>query len=279
MFAGVVVLYNPNYLNLKKNIKSYLKSLDKLYIVDNSEKRTLSEVTLLKQMSSKIEYIWLKKNRGIAFALNKGREKAILDGHLWLLTMDQDSYFKNDGLEDMKTFIKKNEEKIKEKYIIISPFHRISNKQKLNLGEKEVMTVMTSGNFLNLELSKKVGEFRNELFIDEVDHEYCYRAMEQNYKILVLNEIILQHKLGELKDYNLFYVTNHSPLRKYYKVRNKLYVANKYKWISKKYYYSILKEFIKIIMFEKDKLEKVKMTLAGIKDYKNNRFGKYEEKK
>ena len=41
---------------------------------------------------------------------------------------------------------------------------------------------MTSGNLLNLKIAEKIGDFEEKLFIDEVDHDYCYRIRRKaNY--------------------------------------------------------------------------------------------------
>ena len=73
--------------------------------------------------------------------------------------------------------------------------------------------------------------------------------------------------------------TNHSALRKYYWLRNRLLVADMY--IE---YYPALKrgnkKFIKkmikmIILFESNKIKKLKMLYKGYKDYKRGKYGKY----
>ena len=51
-FAGVVVLYNPSK-KINDNIQSYIKGIEKLYIVDNSSKDN-SEIIC---RHNKIEYI------------------------------------------------------------------------------------------------------------------------------------------------------------------------------------------------------------------------------
>ena len=99
---AVVVFYNPSEENIN-NLKVYEKSVDKIYVVDNSD----DEVIRLKN-TKKIEYIKLFTNKGIATALNEGAKKAMEDGYDWLLTLDQDSQITSDVIEKLKKYFKED---------------------------------------------------------------------------------------------------------------------------------------------------------------------------
>ena len=107
MICGVTVLYNPTE-EIFENINSYLKELDKLYIVDNSEEKNEKLKNKFIEFSSKIKYIKLNGNEGIAKALNIAKNKAIKEDYDWLLTMDQDSKFENEDFSKMLDLVKKN---------------------------------------------------------------------------------------------------------------------------------------------------------------------------
>lgn len=273
---GLVVLYNPNIKEVINNINSYISGLEKLYLIDNSEKTNYDQLKKFLKNKHNIEYTWLGENRGIAKALNVGKNKAIKEGADYFLTMDQDSSFRN-NFEKMINWTLENEKKMKE-IAIVSPLHDIKkkkNEKKTIIEEKE--TVMTSGNILNLKLIEKIGDFNESFFIDEVDHEMCYRIREKGYKIVCLNNIILNHKLGDLKNYYFFMLTHHNYIRIYYMIRNKLFMIKKFPKLKKKYITEVFKNFIKIIFFEKDKIRKVKYFFKGIKDFYRNKTGKLEE--
>lgn len=273
---GVVVLYNPNISEITNNINSYIEELDKLYMIDNSEKENYIKLESYIKNKRNIEYIWLGENKGIAKALNFGKNKAINEDVNYFLTMDQDSSFKN-NFSKMIEWIIKNEDLMKE-VAIISPIHSIKEKEtqkKNEVEEKEI--IMTSGNVLNLELIKKIGDFNEDFFIDEVDHEFCYRIREKGYKVLCLNDIELNHKLGNLKNYKFFSVTNHNYIRRYYITRNRLYMIKKFPEVKRKYLFNIFFDFFKIIFFEDDKKRKIKYFILGIKDFYKNKKGKLVE--
>ena len=44
------------------------------------------------------------------------------------------------------------------------------------------------------------------------------------------------------------------------------------------YYHEMIIDFFKMILFEKNRKSKIKMIKKGLKDSKNNKLGKYEEK-
>ena len=99
--------------------------------------------------------------------------------------------------------------------------------------------VMTSGNVINLDAFKAVGGFSDEYFIDCVDFDFCAKLRQCGYQILRLNKIKLNHSLGKYKKKVIFgkaYTSfEHSALRRYYIVRNRLYFCNKFKDVFPEY--------------------------------------------
>ena len=277
---ATVIWYNPDTENIE-NIKTYIDYVEKVYIIDNSMNNNKKLCSSLN--NNKIEYVYNKKNLGIAKALNLACEKAISDGFKWILTMDQDSSFDSKNIEEyLKIFSQIKNDNIG----IISPNHVLKNDiTKLEKDEIFIDTdhVMTSGNLLNLSVWEKVGEFDENLFIDEVDSEMCYRMIEEGYQIKQLNKIKMCHELGNLEKRNFFFrkisILNHNYVRKYYITRNKFYIFKKYKKYRIRYVYYILNDFFKVILYEKDKVRKLKYMFKGIKDFFQNKMGELNDGK
>lgn len=278
--AGVVVLYNPNN-EVKNNINSYIDSLDVLYVVDNSPTNNSK-----KFKGKKIKYIFNGGNLGIAAALNIGAKNAIKDGFEWLLTMDQDSCFDVSSIEQMIEFLEKmKKDKFVKKIVnteyekigLISPFHltsiEINNDPR---GIDSPLNVMTSGNIINLKAYEKIGGFKDWLFIDAVDFDYCLNLRNYHYDIIRLNYIRLNHNLGNpvFKKvlFKQMYSLNHSPIRRYYMVRNRHYLNDLYKNDFPDYCKLELsrtkREAIKIILCENNKIKKLRAMFDGYRDYK-----------
>lgn len=272
--AMMVTWYNPNDENIN-NISEYLKFVEKLYIVDNS---SVDNKKLIKN-SKKIEYIPNMKNLGIATALNIAANKAIEDGYDFLVTMDQDSFLSKDNYDNMVNYINNND---MTNIGIVSPYHDIeTNRKKPTTDVEEVLEVMTSGNFLNLDIYKKVGGFKDWLFIDDVDIEYCLNLNKNGYKVIRLNYVKMNHKLGNTKVYKIlskrFIVSNHNAIRRYYMFRNMHYILEMYQDTFPEYckfLHKVQKGQIRyVILFEHDKINKLKAMRKGYLDYKNRVVG------
>lgn len=272
--AAVVVWYNPT-LEEKKNIYTYLKYVDKLFIVDNSD---LKNEYL---DNEKIIYIFNNENLGIAKALNIGCQKAIESNFEWIITMDQDSSFNDGDINKIKEYIMKNK---MDNIGIVSPWHKTKlHKKKSKEDIDYPLDVMTSGNFLNLNIYKEVGNFRDDFFIDGVDMEYCLRLKKFGYKIARLNYIEMMHNLGDIKYKYLFnkelLCLNHNYLRVYYKVRNYNYIKKEYGKLEPDFCNRIVKTKALIwciIFYEKDKYRKLRSIFYAKKDFKKGILGKYQ---
>ncbi len=273
--AAVVVFYNPTLENIK-NIKNYIESVNKLYIIDNSE-----DDGIRYKNTKKINYIKLGENKGIAYALNQGAKLAIKEGYQWLLTLDQDSKMSKSIIEKMKTFLEK--EPSKEKIGLVSPYQKIDNSPiETDKKVEEMIEVMTSGNILNLNAYQKIGGFKDWLFIDCVDTEYCMNLQMHHYKVLRLNDILLEHSLGSLKIHKFFGKEypcfNHNPIRRYYIVRNTMYIKEMYGEYFPDYCEHLIKvqkgQVKRIILFEQQKWQKLKLMMHGYHDFKKKIKGK-----
>lgn len=231
--AGVVILYLPDEADVLKNIESYIKYLSVLFIIDNTRKKSDS-IAKKSENYPNIIYIHNLQNEGIALSLNKAASMAYQRDCRWMLTMDQDSFFeKEEGSSYFSSFQK--EFLNKEDIGIVSPAHfseMVKDKQGLY---SDLVSVLTSGNLLQLNVWKQVSGFDEKLFIDEVDHEYCYRLKMAGYRVVQFNSIFLNHRLGKKNTGGYFGIiskrkrTIHSPERLYFMVRNYLYVKRKYK--------------------------------------------------
>lgn len=280
--AGVVVLYHPG-VTVLENIRSYSKSIKKLYVIDNTEQPSEETSKALYGETSNIEYIAFKQNLGIATALNFAAVKASGEGYEWLLTMDQDSCASKDMV---KRLLKGCETLTEEKIGIIAPKY-LQQKDDVNnvsSGLEEVDVTITSGNLLNLKAFRIAGPFREDFFIDYVDHEYCLRLKLHGFKIIINKGVILNHALGATKRHAIMRFpmisSHHNFIRRYYITRNRLAVLKEYKDRFPKYYSFerafFFKETLKILFFEDDKFRKVKSIIQGYLDFKRNRFGKYK---
>lgn len=273
--AGITVLYNPDY-SVVESIRTYIDDVDTLFLVDNSSKDN-SEMFLFDQ---KIRYIPFLDNKGISYALNFGAQKAIDLGFEWLLTMDQDSRFDRNGLSSLLDYISKNHQ---DKVGLYSPFHSTAiSGEPPKEAVSNPLVLMTSGNVINLKAYQEIGGFKDWLFIDCVDFDYCLNLRVHGYELIQVNSIILDHKLGdyEVKKFKGrdILCDNHNATRRYYIVRNSYYIYDLYHQYFPGYCTAVVREvkkaFFNVAMFEKDKLRKLIYMCRGYIDFKRKITGK-----
>lgn len=266
----VVVWYNPDE-NVMNNISTYIEESDHLYIIDNSDK---DNSYLIKNIDA--QYVLLDRNRGIAYALNKGIEMAVKDSCDWILTMDQDSYFENNIIGIYKKFIKNND--CSNIGLLCPVYHTDRTTIKSDASYKYLKYVMQSANLVNIKAYKEIGRYDEKLFIDVVDFDYCFRMRKCRYKIVQCSEAVLNHKPATTRVKKIFgkefkYGVA-SPLRYYYQVRNIKYVVHEYK--SFKMYLILLYKIFKCHVLFDNKADYIIAIKKAKYDYKNGIYGKKE---
>ncbi len=274
--AGIVTLYYPSTEDIN-NINTYINDIDVLYVIDNTPD-TNNKQRLPK--NKKLIYILNNANLGVAKALNLGAQRAIQENYEWLLTMDQDTTLSKNIINDMKMALLKEDVS---KIGIITPWHKtklIDSKPTENIDFPN--DVMTSGNLLNLNIYKKIGGFKDWLFIDGIDIDYCYNLKKNGYKIMRLNNLEIKHNLGDIKYKKIFgkniLSTNHNYIRRYYMARNYLYLRDFYYNLNPDYFKILGRQkrnILKILLFEKDKYRKIKSIFQGMLDYKIGKKNRY----
>lgn len=278
--AGVVIAYYPDFNKLLFNIGTYINDVGQLTVVFNSPVNP-EDVKHLLSKYSKVQLIFNDENIGIASALNQTAQKVMNLGFEWLLTMDQDSYFQSNAF--IETF---GRSKIND-VAVFSPNSDSTAVVKTGHPDdaEEILCTITSGSLLNLAIWKTIGGFEEKLFIDEVDNDYCLKAVLGGFKIIRFKNIALIHELGKKKEvfflFKKYTIITHPPIRAYYIFRNNLYIFSKYKKIFPGFVRSrkilLFKSFIKILLFSSERIQNCRYIIHGIRDYANNSYGRYEK--
>ena len=281
--SGVVILYYPDK-DVVQRIQSYRSLLQNLYLFDNSEK---SGKELLHSVvaDDKVFYFHDGINKGIAKRLNEAAYKAIEDGSDWLLTMDQDSYFAGEALDKYMQAVEHYAKPEDVAMFGIEYDKRLVSKKE-GFSYKQVTHLITSGSLVNLRAFKVIGDFDEKLFIDHVDHEYCFRSIQKKYSIIKFDNISLNHSLGivskhrSLKNLKSTPRALHSPVRIYYMTRNFLYLNRIYKHsfpedmiAFRKHLFNRIKNNL---LYNKKRMLGLNYILKGFRDFKAGKMGKIE---
>ncbi len=281
--AACVILYHPNTTEIISNIETYLPFVKKLYVFDNSQKK--SNQLVFKNLK-KTEYYWDGENKGISIRLNDACKKAIEENFDYLLTMDQDSCFDtitiNHYFQCIVNFVYHSKVAV---YGLEYNRKEIYSKTPITT---EVDHLITSASVLNLKLFNVIGGFDNNLFIDGVDIDYCFSAICKGFKNIKFCNISFSHSLGtRTKRGSIFtlylfkkYVSLHSSLRIYYMFRNMLYIKNKYEKkipeIIRKFEKNQRYHISKNIRYSNEIVKVLKYKQKAFQDFKNNKMGEID---
>lgn len=264
--AGIVT-YNPDIEILRKCIKSTWNQVEKIFIIDNASDNQFIISTLTQEYHN-VELIINEENLGIAKALNQIVRAAIKENYDWVLLLDQDTVLSDKYIQNMMGYQHLTE------IAIITP--KITDRDNL-LGydesyesEEYVSRCITSGSVNRVSSWKLVNGFDENMFIDGVDHDYCFRIINSGYKILKTNKVEIEHKIGNSQEFNFFGAKirylNHNPIRKYYILKNIFYFDKKNRSIGLSTWLRAIKQYLLVLAFEKNKLEKFSYMSKGVRD-------------
>lgn len=272
-----IVTYKPDLIKLKSIIEETLKIASKIIIVDN----TISPYTSELNYSNRITVVQLKKNVGIAKAQNVAIDILQKDLRIdKILFLDQDSFFDKKNIHILLI----NFEKIKAEDPSVAavgpiPINSRTNIPYLNqqlrreISEKKYMVVseiISSGTLTEKVIFELSGKFLEHLFIDYVDHEWCWRLKSFGRKCYLISESKLIHNLGESDDKPIstkLYIPK--PERNYYQYRNYFELIGlkhvPFKW-KVKTFIKLTSRPILVLMVFPEKLKHCKFIGKGILD-------------
>ncbi|MCD2422197.1 hypothetical protein LQ567_05445 [Niabella pedocola] len=277
-FAAVVITYFPGD-DFLDNIATYLNHIDRLYIADNSD----PSFSFPEQLSNnpKITILADGVNRGIAVRLNQVMEMAANEGYDWMLTMDQDSSFNAEQLQQYLVNIRNFKQ---QETVAMFGVETGKTPESPSAAFEPSRLLITSGSMVNLHLSKQTGGFDERLFIDGVDHAYCFQAGRLGFETVRFTGIYLNHNLGtrhtvrSLKSLQQTSRALHPPFRLYYMFRNFQYLSKIYEAdfpeefaLLKKDLYNRIKNHL---LYGSGKMRTLKALLKARKDFREGSMGK-----
>lgn len=243
--AAGIVLFHPNKDRFVKCLNIIINQIDCVFLYDNVG----DESEYFLNLSSKVIYLTENKNRGIAFALNKLMTEAESRGVDWLITFDQDTFVTSNLVSRYREYLSL--------YNVGLICPQVVDKRRVYIQPKrlsdysEIDFCITSACCTNIKIWREVGGFDDWLFIDFVDNDFCKRLRLLKYKIIQINDLVIDQEFGDIilkpqivvefylwlsritgnpNIAKLSYKKKVSPLRVYYVHRNLLYLNKKYKY-------------------------------------------------
>ncbi|CAI0854903.1 MULTISPECIES: glycosyltransferase family 2 protein [Serratia] len=238
--AAVIISYHPELGNLTTLIEELKRQQVPSVLVDNGS----LEPSVVEELSRLATVVRLCENVGIAKAQNIGVEHArtVHDAEL-IVFFDQDSHID----ENFITGLLQDYYQVSatEQVAAIGPiftdsrygFHyplirvnklgwRTKVLPQLQTAPFEVSMIISSGSLIPMAVLLDVGYMDESLFIDYVDTEWCLRAVAKGYKIYAATSAKMSHAIGDrAMKVLVWHVPMHSAFRRYYRLRNGLFLA------------------------------------------------------
>jgi rhamnosyltransferase len=144
--------------------------------------------------------------------------------------------------------------------------------------------LISSGSLVSRDAYMTLGRFDEDLFIDHVDTEYCFRALARNVPLYVVPSLVLSHRIGAKSRRRIgpieISTMNHPWTRRYYSARNAMQIAIKY---GRRFPVALvpnlltLWQIVQIVLGEDDKRAKLKGIFYGIADGIAGRLGSLDD--
>ncbi|MEV4883005.1 glycosyltransferase family 2 protein [Chitinophaga ginsengisegetis] len=234
MSVGIMITYyNPDN-GAVTQLESIVGQADEICIVDNSSAAVSEKNQQMIAAFAGLKYIPLNDNRGIGAAQNIGAAY-LFEKVDHLIFLDQDSLPAPDMVKQLLLSLRILQSAgVKVGGIgpqAINKWTKEPYKAKVKKGkyvlpnEKilEVSEIISSGTIVSKQVWEEVGGIEEGLFIDGVDHEWCWRATAKgDYRFFINENAHLQHSLGEgdKKILGVMSLKVPSPIRCYYQYRN-----------------------------------------------------------
>jgi rhamnosyltransferase len=274
--CALIVCYNSDLDRLEKSLR-LLTGQSFVIVVDNSDVAISSGKIELICHSFGALYLSMGGNCGIAEAQNVGIEIARKRGAKDLLLMDDDSLPTPTLVRELLL----TREAIHGNFVVVSARtidecgRDVSNCAPVGLSGVTLCSQLTSsGALIPMAVFDAVGVFDDKLFIDCVDFEWGWRAVNCGVSLFLCDRVAIQHRLGTGSRFGLRFP---SPVRHYYQYRNILKMIFQSKaplsWRASQLIKLPVK-LILIVILADFRIIRVRFAALGIWDFLRGRFGK-----
>lgn len=289
---ALAVTYNPDPDLLARVLQSVAPQVHGMVVVDNGS--VGAEYVRRLAVESEAQFFGNKDNLGIAAAQNQGVAFAQRSGFTHVLLLDQDTVLAPGMVADLAANLTNLEREHGQVAAIGPAYYEINSQRqtrayraqghrlsRLSLKDRTPPLasdfIIASGSLIPLAVLEKVGAFREELFIDLVDVEWCFRAHQAGYKSFLSPTATVDHRLGSgTVRIGPYRMAVHVPVRNYYWVRNALWLARQpYTPLAWRLYFASRSlAFLAVYTLLADKrILRLQLMARGIRDGLRNQLG------
>lgn len=272
--AAVIVSFHPGE-RFGERLTKLCNQFAAVFWVDNTpgsvDRNELSD-------NPRLNFLPRGTNTGLASALNTGCEAALGAGFQWVVTFDQDSDIADDFLSQQIDCWAASEPP---PFILGCNYSDGSMRRSARFKEGRAVTncktVITSGSLMCLSAWNGLGRFRDDYFIDGLDHEFCLRGRSRGLHVARHGRVLMNHRIGERAANFRALPYLHTPVRKYYSMRNGTrniiqYASGEPVWAVRKCA-TLAWELVVALLVEPDKRRKSRAMFRGLRDGLRGKMG------
>ncbi|HVO28404.1 MAG TPA: glycosyltransferase [Candidatus Paceibacterota bacterium] len=224
------------------------------------------------------------ENYGLGNALNHGLRYAQEHGYPWAMTLDDNSIAEPDMVAKMMAAYSALPIGRQDKIAVLAPNYTTLKGPVYHAPEPlPITTTITAGELVKTAIWQQLGGFNETLIIGGIDHDFSFRVIKAGYQTLLIPSAMLHETPGLIPMVHSlfgksFIVPSYGPWRYYYTYRNNIFLYKKYwrvvpGWIAKNIFSDAL-NFAKIMIFEENRWQKMRMVSRGVRDGSRGRSGK-----
>lgn len=295
--CAIVVTYQPELKLLRENLLACRAQVDCLVVVDNgSDLETRERINEFTD-DFNCEMLQLGENLGVAAAQNRGIARARTEGCNFVVLLDQDSNPAPGMVDVLRRALSDLTARgtpaaavgprlVDRRTGISTPFVRIhmfgtTRKICLEGSGRLIVTdfLVSSGMLISVAMLDRIGLPEEDLFIDNVDLEWCFRARSKGLLVYGVCDAVMTHSVGdEVIQLGNYSIHRHNPLRQYYIMRNRILLYQRsyspWGWVVQDFFRMLFKFLIFSLLFT-PRFQNIRMMIRGIKDGLNGKMGKF----
>lgn len=263
---AVIVTYNPEIGHLKSFLEELSKQIDLVLIYDNNSLNFKDIASI--QFPQNVIIHSSPVNKGLPVNYNAAIQYGLENGFDYLLILDQDSTFDKHFLDEYRKHLDAD-------FFCLVPFLVHNNIDYENIYPTKtkntcdyVKRSINSGTLIYLHKLPNDIRFDEDLFIDCVDFDFFERANKFRLKTLRINLAKLHISLGNISRIGPFFLYNYSPFRLEKQTRDRVIFLRKHPISAFSLWLFLFTIFCdtKAVLFEKERLRKIKAIAKGFKE-------------
>lgn len=292
--AAVIVLYHPDRELLERNLAVLAALAIPVLLYDNTpgpahrENRRWAEE---EGREAAVAYAGDGENRGLGAAYNACVRRSLDDERISaFLMLDQDTTLTRPSLAALIRSFEEAASCGRLGVVGGRPVrpdgsgyrYKLDSAKQLCGRFADALLVISSFSIVSKASLSEVGLFQEDLFIDHIDYDFCWRAKRAGYLVLIDESVSFVHRVGkgDVRLFGRYLCPLSQPFRGYYQVRNTILSARRggapLSWAVGE----VIKRFIVVVLnglADRNLFARLGYALKGLAHGLSNTAGRLEE--